>query len=501
VLKKEKQKILVTFGANGDLTFRYLLPALYRLFLSNHLPENFSFIGVSRTEYSDQAYRDNALAQMVELGTLKADASRWPEFATRVSYVPMDVKDPATFLLLKNKLAEKSEGYEGADIFYYLATISGLFATTLAGLKQNGMINPPESNFRTDVIVEKPIGSDLTSAKEINRSFKQYLAESQTYRIDHYLGKEAVQNILLFRFSNPIFESLWNRNYIDHIQISVAEALGAEAGGRQEYFDRSGALRDMLQNHLLQILSLVCLEPPVSLRDTHSLRNEKVKVLKSIKRLDEEAIREHVVRGQYVGGKVNNQEVPAYKNLPEVRTDSQTETYVAMRLEIDNWRWSGVPILLRTGKRLNRRITEVTVFFKQAPSSILQSLNTDQLKPNVLAMQLQPNEGISVQFNLKLPGINFEVKPVIMDFTYNKAFTGPNLDAYERLLLEVFRGDQTLFIRDDEVLEAWDLLDPLLKAWGEKNAPPLYPYVAGSAGPVEADRLTTDLICGWRKFD
>jgi glucose-6-phosphate 1-dehydrogenase len=347
-------------------------------------------------------------------------------------------------------------------------------------------------------VVEKPFGHDAQSARELNAHLRKSLAEEQIYRIDHYLGKETVQNILVFRFANGIFEPLWNRKYIDHIQISVCEDIGI--GNRAAYFDQNGILRDIVQNHVLQMLSLLCIEPPISLSDANGIRDEKAKVLRSIKRMSPDEVRRNTVRAQYAPGIIGGQRVCSYLEEKGVAPDSQTDTYVALKVEIDNWRWSGVPIYIRAGKRLTKRVTEIKVFFNKAPDSLFKGRQISGLERNVLTIQVQPKEGMSLRISSKQPGPRFKVRPVEMDFTYDSSFGVASPEAYERLLLDVMKGDPTLFTRDDEIEESWDLLAPIFDVWNGPNPPPVCTYEAGSRGPAAADDLLARTGDAWSEL-
>ncbi len=487
----------IIFGANGDLALKKLFPALYNLFLNGHLAEEFKIIGISRTSYSDEEFAKN-LQDYFITNSSNYDEAVWLKFAPKISYFPMDVNDISAYIKLREKLDSFNVNSETADNFFYLATSPNLYEQILIKLTENGFISDNNQGYRTDLIVEKPIGKDLASAKNLNRVFSKYLNEQQIYRIDHYLGKETVQNILLFRFTNAIFESIWNHKYIDQIEITVAESV--DVSGRAGYYDQSGCLRDMIQNHLFQLLSLICIEPPATLGDSRSIRDEKVKVLRSLRRFDEQSIRDNVIRGQYLAGEVNGKAIEAYLQHSGVKTESKTETYVALKLEIDNWRWHGVPVLLRSGKCLTKRHSEINVYFKKTPPAIFKNLKNFQIAPNILSFQIQPDEGISIQFNSKPPGLDMQMRPVEMDFEYDESFSEVIFDAYERLILDILRGDQTLFIRDDEVEESWDVLDPILKAWENDNTIPLYSYQPGSEGPEEAGRLVENLMNTWKKI-
>jgi glucose-6-phosphate 1-dehydrogenase len=373
------------------------------------------------------------------------------------------------------------------------------FGPIASNLKEVGLIEPYAKGARqTSVVVEKPFGHDLQSARELNKVIRESLAEEQIYRIDHYLGKETVQNILVFRFANGIFEPLWNRKYVDHIEISVCEDIGI--GTRAAYFDQNGILRDIVQNHVLQMLALLCIEPPNSLSDADSIRNEKAKVLRSIKRMTPEEVRTHTVRAQYTSGTVGGEAALGYLEEKGVAPDSKTDSFVALKLEIDNWRWSGVPIYIRAGKRLSKRITEMAIFFNKAPDSLFKGRQVGELEHNVLSIQVQPKEGMSLRISSKPPGPRMRVRPVEMDFTYDSSFGVASPEAYERLLLDVMKGDATLFTRNDEIEESWDLLAPIFKEWESSNPPPVFTYEAGTWGPAAADELINTTKDSWRKL-
>ncbi|RMG42946.1 MAG: glucose-6-phosphate dehydrogenase [Candidatus Dadabacteria bacterium] len=491
---------LVIFGASGDLTHRKLLPALYNLYCDDYLPVNFLIIGASRTRLSDQDFRDSARESVASYSRRELDSEKWAGFSKNMYYQPTDASKESDISELGKRIEALCQGcHRDFNYLYYLATAPRFFAPISANLKKAGLVEDPEQGMRrTSLIVEKPFGHDLESARELNAKLRQNFAESQIFRIDHYLGKETVQNILVFRFANGIFEPLWNNKYVDHIQISFAESIGV--GSRASYFDRTGILRDVVQNHLFQILSLLCIEPPISLSDPDSIRDEKVKVLRSVRRLNKEEVAARVVRAQYDKGYINGEPVPGYLQEDGINSGSRAETYVAMRIEVDNWRWSGVPIYIRAGKRLPRRITEITVFFKRPPGMLFRGRQVYDLDYNVLAIQVQPEEGISLRISAKPPGPRLRVEPVIMNFTYGSSFGVPSPEAYERLLLDAMKGDATLFTRDDEIEEAWGILTPVLEVWKQDDAIPLYRYQAGSWGPLEADALLTASGHAWRKL-
>jgi glucose-6-phosphate 1-dehydrogenase len=488
-ITKPPATLLVIFGASGDLTSRKLIPALCNLAEDNFLPDNFIVIGSSRSKLSDEEFRVRVQEGIHAYSRRPISPAVWEAFAKRLHYQPCNGEVLADFEALKQRMHELTAGsVEPYNYVYYLAMAPQFFGPIASNLKEVSLIEEVGSlTRRTSVVVEKPFGHDTQSARELNACLRKSLAEEQIFRIDHYLGKETVQNILVFRFANGIFEPLWNRKYIDHIQISVCEDIGI--GNRAAYFDQNGILRDIVQNHVLQMLSLLCIEPPNSLSDANGIRDEKAKVLRSIKRMTAEEVHRNTVRAQYVGGTVGGQSVCSYLEEKGVAPDSKTDTYVALKLEIDNWRWSGVPIYIRAGKRLAKRITEIKVFFNKAPDSLFKGRQVGELEHNVLTIQVQPKEGMSLRISSKQPGPRFKVRPVEMDFTYDSSFGVASPEAYERLLLDVMKGDPTLFTRDDEIEESWELLAPIFAVWNSHNPPPVCTYEAGSHGPAAADEL------------
>jgi glucose-6-phosphate 1-dehydrogenase len=492
--------LLVIFGASGDLTSRKLIPALCNLAEDGYLPDDFIVIGSSRSKLSDEDFRAKVYEGVTQYSRRPISAAVWEKFSKSLHYQPCNGEVFEDFVALQERIHQLcGDKFPSFNLVYYLAMAPQFFGSIASNLKKVGLIEEYRKGARrTSVVVEKPFGHDLASARELNEVIRQSLAEEQIYRIDHYLGKETVQNILVFRFANGIFEPLWNRKYIDHIQISVCEEVGI--GTRAGYFDETGILRDMVQNHVLQMLALLCIEPPNSLSDANSIRDEKAKVLRSIKRMTPDEVRRNTVRGQYIEGEIRNEKVCGYLQEKGVRPDSRTETYGALKLEIDNWRWSGVPIYIRAGKRLPKRITEITIFFNKAPDSLFKGRDVGPLEHNVLSIQVQPKEGMSLRISSKPPGPKFSVRPVEMDFTYDHSFGTPSPEAYERLLLDVMKGDPTLFTRNDEIEESWDLLAPILKSWESDNAPPLQLYKAGTWGPDGADELLRSSDDVWRKL-
>jgi glucose-6-phosphate 1-dehydrogenase len=481
---------LVIFGAGGDLTRRKLAPALWRLKAGGLLPARLQVVGFSRGPRTDEAFRDVFRQAAVGTGTTPDDDTL-TEFLAAVRYVAAAFDDAAAYRRLAAVL---TEGERARSIppnrLYYLATPPEAYPVIVRRLGEAGLATPPPGAF-CRLVVEKPFGHDSASARRLNQELHRVFQEDQIYRIDHYLGKETVQNILAFRFANAIFEPLWNRKYIDHVQITVAESLGVE--GRGGYYDHAGAARDMVQNHLFQLLSLVAMEPPVAF-DADTVRDEKVKVLKAVAPLTPA----RAVRGQYRAGVVDGTPVPAYREEPDVAPDSRTETFVALALSIENWRWAGVPFYLRTGKRLAKRVSEIAIQFAPVPHRFFRALDLPDVEPNVLTLNIQPDEGLALTFGAKVPGAAMRIRTVHMDFLYGSAF-GQAPEAYERLLLDAVHGDSTLFTRHDEVEAAWALLTPLLDAWASSPEEPA-PYEAGSWGPSAAFELLAQDGRRWRRL-
>ncbi|MEX1142004.1 MAG: glucose-6-phosphate dehydrogenase [Thermoleophilaceae bacterium] len=476
---------LTIFGATGDLSRRKLLPALYNLAHDGALPERFNLIGSSRSDMPHGDFRDMARESIVSYSRRKPDEQVLSKLLEDARFVPGSFDDPAVY---EQVAAVQRELDDQAGIVFnrvfYLSTAPGFFAPIVSRLGEHGLDRCDGAEVR--VVIEKPIGTNLSEACELNRSVLDVLDESQVFRIDHYLGKETVQNILAFRFANGLFEPIWSRNYIDYVQVTAAEDLGI--GSRAGYYDRAGALRDLVQNHMLQLLTLLCMEPPTSF-SADDVRDEKVKVLHAIDPPDPGEVGDMAVRAQYGPGVVGGGDrVPGYLEEEGVPPDSTTSTYVALRLEVDNWRWAGVPIYLRTGKRLARKVTEIAVTLKPVPHLAFDQEGSVGVQPNQIVLAVQPNEGVSISLGAKIPGSRMRIRPVNMEFLYGTSFLSESPEAYERLITDAMRGDATLFTRDDEVEAQWAVCDPILAAWAADDGS-LPTYEAGSSGPAEAERL------------
>ena len=478
--------VMVIFGATGDLTKRKLVPALYNLATSGLLSGQFAVVCLGRTPWTTDELRRRMTDEMKRFATQDIDPALWEDLARRLYYRSGDLQDEATYNGLRDLLSEvDAEHGTNGNYFFYLATAPEFFAETVRQLGTAGLMTESGGHWRR-VIVEKPFGSDLDSARDLNRQLADVLDERQVYRIDHYLGKETVQNILVFRFANGIFEPIWNRRYVDHVQITVAETVGVETRG--PYYEHAGALRDMVPNHIFQLISLTAMEPPISFA-ADAVRDEQAKVLHAIQNYSPEDVLSRTVRGQYGAGIVDGERVPAYRDEPRVDPATRTETFVALKLNIDNWRWADVPFYLRTGKRLPTHVTEIAIQFKRAPHMLFRDTPIDRLAPNRLVLRIQPDEGISLRFGAKIPGTLLKLGAVNMDFAYADYFGSTPSTGYERLLYDCMIGDATLFQRADMVEAGWAVVEPILDIW-QAVPPRTFPnYASGSWGPKEAEEL------------
>jgi glucose-6-phosphate 1-dehydrogenase len=483
--EKPGPTIMVIFGASGDLTWRKLTPALFNLHADGWMPERFAVVGLGRDDIADGDFRERMRDGVAHNSRRQPDDDEtWNDFVGNAIYRQIDVRDSAGFRELGRHLEEIEEEWETpAARIFYLALPPRVVADVAKQLGDAGLNRPRE---RARIVVEKPFGHDLDSARQLNRTLSGYFDEKQIFRIDHYLGKETVQNILAFRFSNALFEPVWNHHYIDHVQITVAEEGGV--GHRAGYYDHAGALRDMIQNHLMQLLCLIAMEPPTVL-DEREVRNRKVDVLRAVRPIPADQVHHYAVRGQYGAGRSEDGQVPAYRDEEGVAPESTTETFAALKLEIENWRWRGVPFYLRTGKRLPAKVSEVAIQFRPVPHQAFPAAALLESHPNRLLFSIQPHEGIFLRFEVKHPGVSMQLSPVLMQFYYREAFRSPVPEAYETLLLDIMENDSTLFMRADQTEAAWQILDPILAAWAEARPYAFPNYESGTWGPHDADEL------------
>ncbi len=484
-----KPSVIVIFGASGDLAHIKIFPALYSLWEEDFLPDNFFIVGFSRTKFDDGAFRKTIFDSLnVNCRKSPIGEDEFSNFSKHVFYLTSKYDDDYSYKELGRFIESKAKEYNmSKNVAYYLSTPPSIYISVIDGINNAKLVsNEYKGDGFSRIVIEKPFGYDYESARELNGKILSVFKEEEVYRIDHYLGKETVQNILAFRFANAIFEPIWNNKYIDHIQISALESIGV--GFRAGYFDKAGVIRDMMQNHMMQLLSLVAIEPP-PVPDADDLRNEKVKLLKSVRSLSLNDIKNYTVRGQYDRGVVGNKDVLSYKEEEGVPPDTITETYVAIKLFIDNYRWAGVPFYLRSGKRLKTHKTEIAIYFKKLPYSLFAKVGIENIRQNSIIITIQPNEGIAINFGAKAPGFKFDIEPVNMVFKYKSSFKLSPPDAYERLIYDVITGDQTLFARYDDMLIAWQLITSIINGWAKTERPSFPNYEAGSYGPKEADGL------------
>lgn len=484
----------VIFGASGDLTSRKLIPSLFRLYQQNLLPRGFVIFGTARTDRSDDEFRSEMRGAVEKYSSSEADEKVWEGFARQLHYQTADTGEPEAFRRIEERLDEIEKDREtGGNRLFYLSTPPSIYEGIVKGLQDSGLAARNSPAWRR-IIVEKPFGRDLETARSLNEKLRAVFREEDIYRIDHYLGKETVQNIMVLRFANSIFEPLWDRRYIDHVQITAAESIGVEDRGG--YFEQSGVLRDMIQNHLFQIFSLIAMEPPISF-DAGSVRDEKTKLVRSVRPLPAESINGYAARGQYAAGVSDGEQVPGYREEKQVASDSTVETYAALKLYVDNWRWEGVPFYLRSGKRLPKRVTEVAIQFQSPPHSVFKEALGHPVDANALVLRIQPDDGISLKFSAKIPGQAFHLRPVHMDFHYGTSFGRRSPDAYERLLLDAMIGDSTLFARGDMVEASWQVVIPVLERW--ENEREIDFYEPGAWGPACADAFIEADGRRWRR--
>jgi glucose-6-phosphate 1-dehydrogenase len=488
--------LLVIFGASGDLTRRKLIPGLYNLACVGCMNPQFEVLGVGRTEMSSEEFRAKLKESAAQSGDTRGfNEAQWKEFEKRLHYFVGDLNDNQFFARLRQRLGEMEKSVSTPNHLFYVSTPASVAGPIVEGLAGAGL-NHNEHGWAR-IILEKPFGHDLKSAQELSAVLHKVFDEKDVFRIDHYLGKETVQNILVFRFGNSLFEPVWNRNYIDHVEITAAETVGVE--GRAGFYEETGALRDMVANHLLQLLALTAMEPPIEF-EADSVRGQKVQVLKSIRPMTVEEVAKRTVRGEYGPGEIDGKRVPGYREEPGVKKDSVTETYAAVEFYVNNWRWAGVPFFIRTGKRLARQSSEIRVHFKRTPQALFSSTPYEQVGPNVITLRIQPDDGISIAFDVKQPGGHMRALTVDANFSYEAVFGSKGPPAYETLLLDSMRGDATLFTRHDEVEAEWRIITPIEEAWAQLPPPAFPNYAAGSEGPVEADALISGDHRGWHKL-
>jgi glucose-6-phosphate 1-dehydrogenase len=490
--------LLIIFGASGDLTRRKLIPGLYNLACVGCMNPQFEVIGIGRTPMTSEEFRSKLRESASKSGdTRDFTDHQWREFESRLQYFAGDVNDEQFYNRLRDHLDEMQRGGSSANRLFYVSTPASVAAPIVEGLARAGLNYSAQGWTR--IILEKPFGHDLDSALKLNEVVHKVFDEKDVYRIDHYLGKETVQSILVFRFGNSLFEPVWNRNYIDHVEITAAETVGVESRGG--FYEETGALRDMVANHLLQLLALTAMEPPIAF-DAESVREQKVQVFRSIRPMTVEEVAKRIVRGQYGPGKYGDKEVPGYREEPDVHAGSVTETFVAVEFYVNNWRWAGVPFYIRTGKRLPRQSSEIRVHFKRTPQALFAATPYEQLGPNVITLRIQPDDGISIAFDVKRPGTQMRALTVDANFSYETAFGSKGPPAYETLLLDSMLGDPTLFTRRDEVEAEWKIITPIEEAWAKLPAPSFPNYAAGSEGPAEADALIQGAAGyrAWRKL-
>ncbi|MFT4736252.1 MAG: glucose-6-phosphate 1-dehydrogenase [Cyclobacteriaceae bacterium] len=490
---KLENQVIVIFGASGDLTQRKLIPAIYNLYCRGFLPKTYAILGIGRTDYSDDSYREKVVLSNEYLKGTDQSQDSINEFANLVHYLSLETSKQEEYQKLTDRLKGICDGhYLDQNVIFYLSTPPSLYGTIAENLAAQ-QLNEEAAGWKR-MIVEKPFGYDLQSAKQLNQKLLQHFKEEQIYRIDHYLGKETVQNLLVTRFGNTIFEPLWNRNYIHRVEITSAESVGVEKRGG--YYEGSGALRDMVQNHLLQLVSLVAMEPPAKL-EANAIRNEKLKLFQSLRPLTPESIKKDVIRGQYTQSTIRNTDTKGYREESGVAENSRTETYLAMKFFIDNWRWADVPFYIRSGKRLPTRVSEIVIHFKPNHHHLFKTSRLVN-NQNMLIFRIQPNEGVLMKFGLKVPGAGYQMETVNMDFHYDELTESYVPDAYERLILDCMQGDATLYARGDSVESAWEFIDPILKEWKEDESMPIYGYPAGTWGPEHADDLIKGKNMVWR---